>query len=74
MMAVFDVRFYRRQRRLALEPFLFQGPGQLAVDTDFVVVRGSRHRSFRFPRAGEERVRMVDIVNCAPRARTCCST
>jgi membrane associated rhomboid family serine protease len=62
-MGVFDVRFYRGSADWPSNDFLFQGPGQVSVDADFLVVRGSRHRSFRFPKAGEERVRMVDIVN-----------
>jgi membrane associated rhomboid family serine protease len=60
---VFDVRFYRGGANWPSNPFRFQGRGQVAIEPDFVVVRGSSHRSFRFPKAGEERLRKVDIVN-----------
>lgn len=60
---VFDVRFHRGSQNWPSNPFLFQGPGQLVVEPDFLVLRGSSHRSFRFPARAEERVRKVDIVN-----------
>jgi rhomboid protease GluP len=60
---VFDVRFYRAGPNWPANSFRFQGPGQLVIEPDFVVVRGSSHRSFRFPKREEQRLRKVDIVN-----------
>ncbi len=61
--AAVDVRFHRGGRGWPSNPFLFQGPGQVELEPDFVVLRGSRHRSFRFPQRAEHRLRKVDIVN-----------
>jgi membrane associated rhomboid family serine protease len=61
--AVFDVRFYRGGQNWPMNPFLFQGAGQLALEPDFVTVRGSSHRSFRFSKREQHRLRMADIVN-----------
>ncbi|WP_296946034.1 rhomboid family intramembrane serine protease [uncultured Massilia sp.] len=61
--AVVDVRFHRGGRGWPSNPYLFQGPGQVVLEADFVVLRGSSHRSFRFPRRAEHRLRKVDIVN-----------
>jgi len=58
-----DVRFHRGGRGWPSNPFLFQGPGQVEIEADFVVLRGSSHRSFRFPQRAEHRLRKVDIVN-----------
>ena len=60
---VFEVRFYRGGANWPSNPFRLQGRGQLAIEPDFVYVRGSSHRSFRFPKREEERLRKVDIVN-----------
>ncbi len=60
---VFEVRFYRGGANWPSNPFRLQGRGQLAIEPDFVYVRGSSHRSFRFPKKEEERLRKVDIVN-----------
>jgi len=58
-----DVRFYRGGQNWPMNPFLFQGAGLLLVEPDFVTVRGTSHRSFRFSKREEHRLRMVDIVN-----------
>ncbi|AWG45944.1 hypothetical protein AM586_28165 [Massilia sp. WG5] len=60
---LFAVRFYRGGPNWPSNPFRFQGQGQIAIEPDFVTVRGSSHRSFRFPKTEEQRLRMVDIVN-----------
>ena len=60
---VFDVRFYRGGPNWPSNPFQFQGPGQVVFEPDFVLLRGSSHRSFRFPRRCEQRLRKADIVN-----------
>jgi membrane associated rhomboid family serine protease len=60
---VFDVRFYRGGPNWPSNPFRFQGEGQLVIEPDFLIVRGSVHRSFRFPRKESQRLRKVDIVN-----------
>lgn len=60
---VFDVRFYRGGPNWPSNPFRFQGEGQLAIEPDFVIVRGGVHRSFRFPKKEEQRLRKADIVN-----------
>ncbi|MGJ7915694.1 rhomboid family intramembrane serine protease [Massilia sp. LXY-6] len=59
----FEVRFYRGGPSWPSNPFGFQGPGQLAVEPDFVIVRGSSHRAFRFPKTEQQRLRKADIVN-----------
>jgi len=61
--SVHDVQFYRGGPNWPANPFLFQGRGQLVIEPDFIVVRGSSHRSFRFPKREEHRLRKVDIVN-----------
>jgi membrane associated rhomboid family serine protease len=61
--SVFGVRFYRGGPKWPANPFRFHGAGQLAIEPDFVIVRGSVHRSFRFPKKEEQRLRKVDIVN-----------
>jgi len=60
---VFDVRFYLAGANRPKNPFKLQGKGSLAIEPDFVTVRGGEHRSFRFSRPAEYRLRMVDIVN-----------
>jgi rhomboid protease GluP len=60
---VFEVRFHAGGANWPANPFRFQGQGQLAVEPDFVLVRGSSQRSFRFPVRQEHRLRKVDIVN-----------
>jgi membrane associated rhomboid family serine protease len=61
--SVFDVRFHYGRRSWPTNPFRFTGAGQVAIETDFVHVRGTSQRSFRFPKREEHRVRKVDIVN-----------
>jgi rhomboid protease GluP len=63
MTATFDVRFHAGRANWPANPFHFQGKGQVEVEPDFVLVRGTSHRSFRFPVRAEHRLRMVDIVN-----------
>jgi len=58
-----EVRFYRGGQNWPMNPFLFQGAGQVTVEPDFVTVRGDSHRSFRFTKREEHRLRMADIVN-----------
>jgi rhomboid protease GluP len=60
---VFEVRFHAGGANWPANPFRFRGRGQLAIEPDFVLVRGSSHRSFRFPVRQEHRLRKVDIVN-----------
>jgi membrane associated rhomboid family serine protease len=59
----FGVRFHRPSRNWPGNPFKFQGPGQVVVQPDFVLVCGASQRSFRFPKREEHRLRKVDIVN-----------
>jgi len=59
----FDVRFHAGHASLPANPYRFQGKGQVAVEADFLRLRGSVHRSFRLPARAEQRLRMVDIVN-----------
>lgn len=61
--AHYDVRFYRGGPNWPMNPFLFQGEGQVTIEPDFVTVRGNSHRSFRFSKREEHRLRMADIVN-----------
>ena len=63
MTATFDVRFHAPSPNWPANPFKFQGKGQVAFEPDFIVVRGSRTRSFRFPERAEHRIKRVDIVN-----------
>jgi rhomboid protease GluP len=65
----FDVRFHAGRASLPPNPFHFQGKGQVAVEPDFVTVRGSVHRSFRLPARAEHRLRTVDIVNAYSEGR-----
>jgi membrane associated rhomboid family serine protease len=60
---LFDVRFYLDGRHRPKNPFGFAGKGTLAIEPDFVTLRGRRHRWFRRGTAAEQRLRMVDIVN-----------
>jgi rhomboid protease GluP len=60
---VFEVRFHAGGANWPANPFRFRGKGQLLIEPDFVLVRGSSHRSFRFPKREEHRLRKVDIVN-----------
>jgi rhomboid protease GluP len=60
---VFEVRFHAGGASWPANPFRFRGQGQLAIEPDFVLVRGSCHRSFRFPERQQHRLRKVDIVN-----------
>jgi membrane associated rhomboid family serine protease len=59
----YDVRFYRGGQNWPMNPFLFQGAGQVTVEPDFVTVGGTSQRSFRFPQREQHRLRMADIVN-----------
>lgn len=60
---VFDVRFYLDGAHRPKNPFKFYGQGTLAIEPDFVTVRGKRHRLLRGGQPQEHRLRMVDIVN-----------
>ena len=60
---VFDVRFHLGGRSFPVNPFGLQGQGTLAIEADFVTVRGRAHRTFRLPNWEQHRVRMVDVVN-----------
>jgi rhomboid protease GluP len=66
---LFEVRFHAGGANWPANPFRFRGKGQLLVEPDFVLVRGSSHRSFRFPKRQEHRLRKVDIVNVRLDAR-----
>jgi membrane associated rhomboid family serine protease len=58
-----EVRFHAASKNWPANPFRFQGKGQVVLEPDFVLVRGSSHRSFRFPKREEHRLRRADIVN-----------
>lgn len=60
---VFKLRFYMAGSNWPSNPFQYRGKGTIEIGGDAVVLRGSRHRSFRMPRREEQRLRMVDIVN-----------
>ncbi len=60
---VFKLRFYMAGSNWPTNPFQYRGKGTIEIDDDFVILRGSRHRSFRMPRREEQRLRSVDIVN-----------
>lgn len=60
---LFDVRFYTAGVKWPTNPFRFRGQGQLAIETDFVFVRGAVQRTFGLPKHEEHRLRRVDIVN-----------
>jgi len=60
---LFDVRFYTAGVKWPTNPFRFRGQGQLAIETDFVFVRGTIQRTFGLPKHEEHRLRRVDIVN-----------
>jgi membrane associated rhomboid family serine protease len=59
----FDVRFHPGSRNWPGNPYRFQGPGQLIVEPHFLTVTGTSHQSFRLPKRGQHRLRMVDVVN-----------
>jgi len=59
----YDVRFYRGGQNWPMNPFMFQGAGQVVIEPDFVTVRGCSHRSFRFSKREQHRLRMADIIN-----------
>ena len=61
--AAVEVRFYRGGPSWPSNPFGFQGPGQLTIEPDFLILRGSCHRAFRFPKTEQQRLRMADVVN-----------
>jgi rhomboid protease GluP len=63
MTETFDVRFHAGGANWPANPFHFRGKGQVAVERDFVLLRGKSHRSFRLAARAEHRLRMVDIVN-----------
>jgi len=60
---VFKLRFYMAGSNWPSNPFQYRGKGTIEIGGDAVVLRGSRHQSFRMPRREEQRLRMVDIVN-----------
>lgn len=60
---ILEVRFHAGGANWPGNPYRLRGKGQLVVEPDFVLVRGSSHRSFRFPKREEHRLRKVDIVN-----------
>ena len=60
---VFGVRFYTAGSKWPTNPFRFRGEGELAIEPDFVFVRGASQRSFRMPLREEHKLRRVDIVN-----------
>src|SRR5438067_5866640 len=59
---VFTVRFHLGGK-WPTNPWGLQGDGALALEPDFVTVRGRCHRTFRLPDRTEHRLRRVDIVN-----------
>ena len=60
---LFDVRFYTAGAKWPANPYSFRGKGTLEIESDFVFLRAGIQRSFRLPQRGQERLRMVDIVN-----------
>jgi membrane associated rhomboid family serine protease len=60
---VFDVRFYLNKRDWPSNPYGFTGSGQVAMEGEFMVLRGHSHRAFRFPKRQEQWVRIGDIIN-----------
>ncbi len=60
---VFKLRFYMAGANWPTNPFQYRGKGTIEIGQDFVILRGSRHRSFRMPLREEQRLRMVDIVD-----------
>lgn len=60
---VFDVRFHLGGKKYPTNPWGLQGQGSIAIESDFVTVRGRAHRTLRLPAWVEHRLRMVDIVN-----------
>ncbi|HWJ94732.1 MAG TPA: rhomboid family intramembrane serine protease, partial [Telluria sp.] len=61
--AVFDVRFDLNGRQRGENPFKFHGDATLAIEPDFIIMRGRGRRVFRPEPEQEQRLRMVDIVN-----------
>jgi len=59
---VFTVRFHLGGNWPS-NPWGLQGQGEVALEPDFVMVRGRAHRTFRLPNLVEQRLRMVDIIN-----------
>jgi rhomboid protease GluP len=59
----FEVRFRAGGRRRTGNAFNFRGKGSITIDSDFVILRGRRYRSFRIAVRDEHRVRMADIAN-----------
>lgn len=59
---VFDVRFYTAGAKWPSNPFRFRGQGELALETDFVFVRGTPQHLF-LSRREEHKLRRVDIIN-----------
>lgn len=60
---VFDIRFDLNGRQRGENPFKFHGMATLAIEPDFVTLRGRGRRVFRPEPEQEQRLRMVDIVN-----------
>ena len=60
---LFEVGYHAGGANWPANPFRFRGQGQLVIEPDFVLVRGSSRRAFRFPVRQEHRLRKVDIVN-----------
>lgn len=60
---VFKLRFYMAGANWPTNPFQYRGKGTIEIGQDFVILRGSRHRSFRMPLREEQRLRIVDIVD-----------
>lgn len=61
--ALFDVRFDLNGRQRGENPFKFHGMATLAIEPDFITLRGRGRRVFRPEPEQEQRLRMVDIVN-----------
>ncbi len=59
----FDVRFYIAGKNWPSNPFRFLGKGSIAIEPDFVFVRGSSQRSLRLPQHEEHKLRKADIIN-----------
>ena len=60
---VFDVRFHLGGRQFPTNPHGLQGQGTIALEPDFVTVRGRAHRTFHLPNWEQHRLRLVDVVN-----------
>ena len=59
---VFGVRFYTAGSKWPTNPVRFRGEGELALETDFVFVRGTPQHLF-LSRREEHKLRRVDIIN-----------